>query len=116
MRNLLARLSQAAIVVIDAPPLLPVTDGAILAARTDGALVVISSGKTRDHHLEQAMEHLERVDAKTLGLIINREPQRKGVFGYGYGYGYGYGAAPAKATRTDRKDGTPKRRLSRTGK
>lgn len=122
MRNLLARLSQDAIVVIDAPPLLPVTDGAILSARTDGALVVLSSGKTRDHHLETALEHLERVDARTLGVILNREPQRKGVFGYGYGYGYGYGAyggytPEAKEPRGDRKEAAaPKRRLSRSGK
>lgn len=122
MRNLLARLSQEAIVVIDAPPLLPVTDGAILAARTDGALVVISSGKTRDHHLESALEHLNQVDAKTLGVIINREPQRSKIMGYGYGYGYGtYGTYPStvqagKDDRGDRGESAPKRRLSRTGR
>ncbi|GGD15092.1 polysaccharide biosynthesis tyrosine autokinase [Nocardioides daphniae] len=128
MRNLLARLSQDSIVVIDAPPLLPVTDGAILAARTDGALIVISSGKTKDHHLESALEHLNRVDAKTLGVIVNRVPQKRKVLGYGtygsYG-GYGsYGSYGGYASRTEKKeskavtkaarrDQQPKRRLTR---
>src|SRR5690625_4496372 len=40
MKSLIDELAQHAIVLIDAPPLLPVTDSAILAARTDGALVV----------------------------------------------------------------------------
>lgn len=113
MRNLLTKLSQEAIVVVDAPPLLPVTDGAILAARTDGALVVISSGKTRDHQLESALEHLQRVDAKTLGIIVNKVPHKRKVIGYGSYGSYGnYGAYGSKQPKVQ-KEAAPKRRLTR---
>ena len=126
MKNLIARLSQTAMVVIDAPPLLPVTDGAILAAHTDGVLVVISANKTRDHHLEGALESLDQVDARTLGVIVNRVPSRGRIAGYGNYGGYGmygsygsYGAyqppAPAAETEaeTEPQDAAqPKRRAS----
>ena len=114
MRNLLARLSQHAMVVIDAPPLLPVTDGAILAARTDGALVVISANKTKDHHLESALEHLDQVDAKKLGVIVNRVPRRAKLDAYtAYGSYGGYGGYLSNSSPTSP---APKRRLSRATK
>lgn len=119
MRNLLARLSQSAMVVIDAPPLLPVTDGAILAARTDGALIVISANKTKDHHLESALESLDQVDARTLGVIVNRIPKRAKVMGYGtYGTYGGYGTYGSYYTSADQtKLGKKsKRRGSRAAK
>lgn len=74
-------------VLIDAPPLLPVTDGAILAAKSSGAIVVVRHGKTRHHNLDTALESLRKVDAKVLGVILNMVPHR--AIGY-YGYGYGY--------------------------
>lgn len=108
MRNLLARLSQHAMVVVDAPPLLPVTDGAILAARTDGALVVISVNKTKDHQLESALEHLDHVDAKTLGVIVNRVPRSRKTDAYGSYGGYG------EYYDSKEDEGAPKRRLAPT--
>lgn len=75
------------IVLIDAPPLLPVTDGAVLAAKSSGAIVVVRHGKTRHHELEAALAALQKVDAKILGVIFNMVPQRSvGYYGYGYGY------------------------------
>ncbi|ALS57656.1 polysaccharide biosynthesis tyrosine autokinase [Rathayibacter toxicus] len=87
MDILLHEIAREAIVIIDAPPLLPVTDGAILTARTDGALVVISAGKTTTDELGKAIQNLERVSGHTLGVILNRVPPR-GQLGRGYGYYY----------------------------
>ena len=62
------------LVVIDTPPLLPVTDGAITAAGADGAIVVVRYGKTRTNDVERALENLRAVDARLLGTVLNRAP------------------------------------------
>ena len=90
------------VVVIDAPPLLPVTDAALIAAQVDGAMVVVRQGKTTRDQLSHAMERLEAVGARPLGIAMNMVPanRRQGGYGYGgYGYGYGYGYAPPKGRR-----------------
>ncbi|KQX74266.1 polysaccharide biosynthesis tyrosine autokinase [Aeromicrobium sp. Root472D3] len=86
------------IVLIDAPPLLPVTDGALLAAQADGALLVVRHGKTTTDQVTLAVERLEAVGAAPVGVIFNRTPA-KGGDGYGYGYGYGY--APEASASQD---------------
>ncbi|WP_435745261.1 polysaccharide biosynthesis tyrosine autokinase [Nocardioides sp. SYSU DS0663] len=81
-------------VILDAPPLLPVTDAALLTAQVDGAMVVVRHGRTTRDQLMHAVERLTNVDAKTVGVVINAAPARKSNRSYGYGYGYGYGYAP----------------------
>jgi capsular exopolysaccharide synthesis family protein len=76
------------VVVLDAPPLLPVTDAALLATRADGAVVVVAHGRTTRDQLSTAIERLGSVDATTLGLVVNQTPAKKSASGYGYGYGY----------------------------
>ena len=51
--------------IIDAPPVLPVTDAAVLTASADGALVVVSAGKTLDTHLRDALANLQAVHGHT---------------------------------------------------
>jgi len=81
------------IVVIDAPPLLPVTDAAVLAAIADGAVLVLRHGRTRREEAQRAIQALNAVNAKLLGTVLNFAPKRSRRGGYdGYGYGYGYGA------------------------
>jgi capsular exopolysaccharide synthesis family protein len=90
MRALIASLrSSYDIVLIDAPPLLPVTDGALLAAQADGALLVVRHGKTTSDQVTGAVRRLESVDALPVGVVFNMTPS-KGGDAYGYGYGYGY--------------------------
>jgi capsular exopolysaccharide synthesis family protein len=78
------------VVLLDAPPLLPVTDAAILSRHTTGALVVVAAGRTTSHQLQGALTTLETVEAKVGGVILTMVPTR-GADAYGYGYGYGYG-------------------------
>ncbi|MCK9930944.1 polysaccharide biosynthesis tyrosine autokinase [Frankia sp. Mgl5] len=69
------------IVLIDAPPLLPVTDAAVLATRVDGALLVARVGRTRREQLRRAAEALRAVDARIIGTVLNMVPAK----GYYYG-------------------------------
>lgn len=85
MLKMLREVSLHAIVLIDAPPLLPVTDAAILAAHTDGAILVVRAGKSTTDQVEQALQNLEQVSGKVLGLILNRVSIR-GSSGSYYGY------------------------------
>ena len=78
------------VVFIDAPPLLPVTDAAILSTLADGVILVIRHGKTSREQLRSAVERLEAVGGRLLGTVINMTPAR-GTGRYAYGYGYGYG-------------------------
>jgi capsular exopolysaccharide synthesis family protein len=86
MVRLLTRLSKDYIVIIDAPPLLPVTDAAVLTAAADGALVVVSSGRTLDTQLRDALGNLKAVNGHTLGVVLNRVPPRSSTSGYYGGY------------------------------
>lgn len=79
------------VIIVDAPPLLPVTDAALIATQADGAIIVVRHGSTTRDQLQHSLERLEAVDAKALGVVINLAPSRKNRLGYGYGYGYGYG-------------------------
>ncbi len=80
MRDLLTQLSQDAIVILDAPPLLPVTDAAILSTQADGAIVVVSAGKTTFDLLKRATATVDKVGARVLGIVINRVPKRGGGY------------------------------------
>jgi capsular exopolysaccharide synthesis family protein len=78
-------------VIVDSAPLLAVTDGAVLAAGADGALIVTRFGRTKRDQLKHAVEALTNVGARRLGSILTMTPTR-GSSAYGYGYGY-YGNA-----------------------
>ncbi|GAA2895360.1 polysaccharide biosynthesis tyrosine autokinase [Streptosporangium fragile] len=89
MRQVLDRLTAAYdMVIIDAPPLLPVTDAATLAAICDGALLVARHGKTRREHIAHAAQLLSSINARVVGTVLNFAPSRGSRY-YGYGYGYG---------------------------
>jgi capsular exopolysaccharide synthesis family protein len=82
--------SQADIVLVDCPPVLPVTDAAVLATKVDGTLVVASAGTTTTKDLARTLELLGQVDAPLLGVVLNG-----GTAEAGYGYTY-YQAGAAK--------------------
>lgn len=65
------------VVVCDSPPLLPVTDAAVVAQATGGALMVTRVGRTRTDELASAIERLHNVNANVLGVVANRVKGRK---------------------------------------
>lgn len=78
------------IVVLDAPPVLAVSDVQVLVPKTDGVVVVANMGKTLKGDLKRTVEILKLAKAKILGSV-ERVKSSRGDRGYGYGYGYGYG-------------------------
>jgi capsular exopolysaccharide synthesis family protein len=85
-------------VLFDAPPLLPVTDAAILAKNASGAIVVVAAGRTLKNQVNGAVSTLENVGAPVAGFVLTMMPTKGpdaygyGRYGYASGYGYGYGA------------------------
>ncbi|MEU0481192.1 polysaccharide biosynthesis tyrosine autokinase [Streptosporangium sp. NPDC006013] len=99
MREVLAQLTAAYdMVIIDAPPLLPITDAAAIAALCDGALLVARYGKTRQEQMARASELLSSINARVVGTVLNFVPARSGTY-YGYNYGYGYEAEAKKPAK-----------------
>lgn len=105
MKDLLGRLrDRYDVIVVDSPPLLPVTDASLIASITDGALLVVRHGKTTKDQVAGCAERLAAVGAHCLGVVLNMVPAKSGGR-YGYGYGYGYGYAPTDSTDVDRSIG-----------
>ena len=76
-------------VIIDAPPLLLVTDAALLSKLAGGAILVAASGRTKRAEMSGAVRALEHVGSRLLGVVITMLPT-KGPDAYGYGtYTYG---------------------------
>lgn len=102
------------IVILDLPPLLPVTDAALVTKLTRGALVVVAAGRTHKGELKGAIASLQNVGATAAGIILTMLPSR-GSEATRYGrYGYGNYGYSSDAT-FDEDAGTPspaRRRLS----
>ncbi|GAA4969843.1 polysaccharide biosynthesis tyrosine autokinase [Kineococcus glutinatus] len=91
MADLLAALGERAdLVILDSPPLLPVTDAAVIARQVDGVILVARHGRTTRDHIRRALDRLRAVDARVLGGILSMVPARGSEYSYGYGYGYDY--------------------------
>lgn len=104
LRELLDLLTQHVdVVVIDSPPILPVTDAAVLAQWVDGVLLVIDTGETRREVARQAVESLTRVGANLIGVVMNKVPTRRGSYYYYYNDYYGDGGKRRKRKRRERR-------------
>lgn len=87
MRQLIAELSSEFTVIIDVPPVLPVTDATLLSTAVDGVVLVGTVGKTRKENLAEAAANLRKVNTTLLGVVINRAP-RTGLGNSYYGFAY----------------------------
>jgi succinoglycan biosynthesis transport protein ExoP len=85
-------------VVIDSPPVLDVTDAAILAGLVDGVIVIAAGGSTPRGALLRTHKTLAATGARILGVALNKFDQRLQSYysygGYGYGKKYAYGSVP----------------------
>jgi non-specific protein-tyrosine kinase len=75
-------MAQADIVLFDAPPVIAVTDSAVLGAKVDGVLLVISAGKTRRDHAERAKELLEKAKIRIVGVTLTNAPKDSSLGDY----------------------------------
>ncbi|MDN6021379.1 MAG: CpsD/CapB family tyrosine-protein kinase, partial [Acidipropionibacterium jensenii] len=77
MAELVQQLSQDHVVILDAPPVLPVTDAVVLSHLADSIVVVVSAGRTRAEQLEHAIASIERGEGKISGIVLNRASSTK---------------------------------------
>lgn len=89
MRQLVEHLARDHVVLLDAPPLLPVTDAGVLAPTCDGVLLVFAVGQTHKDQARLAARMVGQVGARVVGVVLNLA-SRRGLSGVHYGYG-GYG-------------------------
>lgn len=88
MQRILAEASRSYdAVIIDTPPLLPVTDAAVVSQIVNGTLVVVGSGEVRKPQLGSALDSLEQVEARVLGVVMNKvRSDSTGQYSYHYSY------------------------------
>ncbi len=89
MQSLVRKLSTDHIIILDAPPLLAVTDSALLGQAADGVILVTRQGVTHKAQVEQSARLLAQAQATLFGSVINKAPAKAmGEAMYGKGYGY----------------------------
>jgi capsular exopolysaccharide synthesis family protein len=86
-------------VIVDSSPLLAVTDGAVLAAASDGVLLIARFAEIKRDQLAHAVGNLKNVGARILGAIFTMMPARANEYYYNYSY---YGKADGGNHRADR--------------
>lgn len=85
MKELLDAWSQHVdVILLDTPPLLAVTDAAVLAQNVDGVILVIETGKTRRATAKQALDRLYQVGSTPIGAVLNKVSLRQGRGYYHY--------------------------------
>jgi polysaccharide biosynthesis transport protein len=89
------------VVIIDTPPLLPVTDAAVLSTIAGGTVVVVGAGRVDRDHLSRSLQSLETVKARVLGLVLNMIPTKR-ADGYSYGRGYASESPRQRAKERER--------------
>ncbi|GBF76003.1 hypothetical protein PA598K_04442 [Paenibacillus sp. 598K] len=82
MDELLEYLKQAYdVIIVDTPPALSVSDAQIVAAKSDGVVVVVEYGKVNRSNAKKVSFYLNQVNAKLLGVVLNKV-KRKGLHVY----------------------------------
>ncbi|HVM34159.1 MAG TPA: CpsD/CapB family tyrosine-protein kinase, partial [Actinomycetota bacterium] len=93
MGNLLSALAETSdIVIVDAAPVLAVSDALAMVTLTDGVLLVADAEETHRGAVQHARRQLHQVDARIIGAVFNNfDPERAAAYSYYGGYGY-YGS------------------------
>ena len=112
--------TQCDLLLIDCPPVLPVTDAVAMSQRVQGTIVVVSGSETSRRELRRTVELLRQVNAPLLGTVVNGISRGDTGYGYGLGYGdrygYGYGSdVSVDAASNGSKGEAPVSASSRTG-
>jgi len=79
----IARLKEAAdMVIFDTPPIIAVTDAAVLSSKVDGVLLVFSAGRTKRDQARRAQAILEKVNANLVGVVLNNAKLDRAAYNY----------------------------------
>ncbi len=94
MKNMLKKLLEIVdFVFIDSPPLIGIVDTIILGKHSDGVVLVIWAGKTKNELIEKAKIELDQFNIRTLGVVLNKVDFKKtssDMYNYSYQYSYKY--------------------------
>lgn len=74
------------IVLVDTPPLLAVTDAQIAATKSDGVVLVVDQGRVKRQFAQKAIQNLQNVNARILGVVLNNVKRRSNEEAYYYYY------------------------------
>lgn len=84
LAELLQTLSrEAEYVLVDAPPVLAVTDAALWASQVDGTLLAVTAGRTKREQAQRAKEVLDKVQSNIVGAVLLDADDSMAVTGYG---------------------------------
>jgi Mrp family chromosome partitioning ATPase len=61
----------ANVIIIDAPPVIPVTDAVVLSTQVEGVVLVVRAGKTQRGQAAEARRRLDGVNAPVIGSVLN---------------------------------------------
>ena len=102
-RDVIARLRQSYdVVIIDAPPALPVADPSVLSGIADGTMLVVRHGMTTADQVTAAVERVRQADGLVLGVVLNMIPKRDLRSANAYDSTYNYGETFTRAPGRDR--------------
>jgi non-specific protein-tyrosine kinase len=92
---------RAEVVIVDTPPLLPLSDALVVAPRVDGMILVVRAGRTPRQAVLASKQRLETVGSRILGVVLNGVKPGDGYYHYYYHHYYRHadGAHQAAATR-----------------
>ncbi len=83
MNDAITALQQHAdVILFDAPPIIAVTDAAVLASKVDAVLLVLSAGKTKREHARKAKALLDKVNARLIGTVLNNVKGEASMYQY----------------------------------
>ncbi|MBO1740116.1 polysaccharide biosynthesis tyrosine autokinase [Leifsonia sp. TF02-11] len=85
MKELVEALAEVATVILDAPPVLSVTDAAVLSTIADGVVLTVAAKQVTSEQLEKSFRGIVRVRGRVLGAVLNKVPSN-GIDAYDYGY------------------------------
>jgi capsular exopolysaccharide synthesis family protein len=102
---LVALQAQADVVLLDCPPVLPVTDAMVLSSRVDATLLVATAGKSTKREVRRAIELLKQVEAPLVGSVLNGLGEADEHYG---GYNYRYYRIDEDENATGKKSGAKK--------
>ena len=105
MQELMSNLlQQFDCVIVDTPPVLPVSDALLLTRLVEGVVLVVNGQKTPRHLVKEARSRLLYARAKILGVVLNRVDMVKGEYAYYYGHYSSYYRRNSEELNTDQHD------------
>jgi non-specific protein-tyrosine kinase len=94
--------ASGALVLFDSPPLIPITDAAVVSARVDQVILVVSAGITSRRALRQSIDTLRQIDVPIAGVVMNRVTSARRS-----AYVYSYESRPRPAPRPPQRPPVP---------